>query len=71
MAKIHLYLRTQITTDDPAPIVAAVAALKQAVDAAGGDWRGGVTVDPEAPTGIVDGPAAAVDDPAVDPPLEN
>lgn len=71
MATIHLYLRTQVTTDDPAAIVAAVGALKQAVDAAGGDWRGSVTVEPEAPTVVVDEPPAAVDDPAADPPLEN
>lgn len=37
MAKIHLYIRTQVTTDDPTAIEAAVEALRGAVEAAGGD----------------------------------
>jgi len=49
MAKIHLHIRTQVTTDDTQAIEDAVDALRKAVEAAGGDAHAvSATVEPDA-----------------------
>lgn len=45
MATVHVYVRQQVKTDDPAAIEAAVEALKNAVEAAGDSFTGTVQVE--------------------------
>jgi hypothetical protein len=50
MASLHLYVRTQVTGSDAdlRDLADQVAALQAAVEAAGGEWRGAATLDPDA-----------------------
>jgi hypothetical protein len=49
MATVHVYVRTQVKTDDPQPLVEAVKAVQRLVENAGGSWNGSATVEEAEP----------------------
>lgn len=65
MAQAHIYVRQQVCGSDlqVAAIVDAVNGLKDAVEAAGGEWRGDVKFDFD---GVPAGPAVVAEEEGAD-----